>query len=161
MPNQLRRYQEVAIRTATPIQLVLLLYDAAIANLQRAQEHIAAHDIPSRTRCINKVTSILTELQSGLEFEASEEIARSLDRLYRYMKNRLFQANLRQSAGPLKESVQLLTGLRDAWGEVARLEALKTAPAGTGAYPIAEILATSLPAAGQAPASNSKLNLTA
>jgi len=66
MPNQLRRYQEVAIRTATPIQLVLLLYDAAIANLQRAQEHIAAHAIASRTRCINKVTSILTELQSGL-----------------------------------------------------------------------------------------------
>jgi hypothetical protein len=77
------------------------------------------------------------------------------------MKNRIFQANLHQSAVPLKETVQLLTGLRDAWGEVARLEALKTATAGTETYPKIEILATPLAAAGQAPAPNSKLNLTA
>ena len=161
MSNPLRRYQEIEIRTATPIQLVLLLYDAAIANLQRAQEHIAAHDIASRTRCINKATSILTELQSGLEFEASEGIARSLDRLYRYMKNRIFQANLHQSSKPLKEIVQLLTGLRDAWGEVERLEARKTVPAGTGTYPKIENSGAPLAAGGHDPATNAKFNLTA
>jgi flagellar protein FliS len=161
MPNQLHRYQEVEIRTATPIHLVVLLYDAALANLQRAQEHIAAHDIASRTRCINKATSILTELQTGLEYEAGEEIARSLDRLYRYMKNRIFQANLNQSAAPLKECVQLLIGLRDAWGEVERIETHKIVPAGMGTYSKFEPLAAPLAAADPASDLNSKLNLTA
>jgi flagellar protein FliS len=161
MSNQLLRYQEVAIRTATPVQLVLLLYDAAIANLQQAQEHILAHDIESRTRCINKALSILTELQSSLEFEAGGEIARSLERLYQYMNKRIFQAHLNQSAAPLKEIVNLLLGLRDAWGEVARMEACKTVPAGTGSYPKIETSAAPFAACGHDATPNSKFNLTA
>jgi len=63
------RYQEIEIKTATPLELVVLLYDAAVASLQKAQEHIAAREIAARTRCLNKASSILTELQAGLDFE--------------------------------------------------------------------------------------------
>jgi flagellar protein FliS len=120
-----RRYQEVEIKTATPLELVVLLYDAAIAGLQKAQEHIASRDISNRTSCLNKVSSVLTELQANLNFEAGGDVAISLDRLYRYMKDRIVQANMRQDAAPLTEVVGLLSGLRSAWAQVAQAEAQK------------------------------------
>jgi flagellar secretion chaperone FliS len=121
--HQAHRYQEIEIKTATPVELVVLLYDAAIASLQKAQEHLASRDIEKRTRCLNKAISILTELQANLNFEKGREISLSLDRLYQYMKGRILQANLQQNAAPMKEVVKLLSDLRAAWAEIAQKEA--------------------------------------
>jgi flagellar secretion chaperone FliS len=145
------RYQEVEIKTASALELVVLLYDAAIAGLQKAQEHIANRDIASRTRCLNKACSIITELQVSLDFEEGGTVASSLDRLYNYMKSRIFDANLHQDAGPLREVAGLLANLRSAWAQVAQDHARKntetamtaSAPAltvtagGPGASPLA------------------------
>jgi len=121
------RYQEIEIKTATPVELVVLLYDAAIASLRKALEHLVAHNIEERTRCLNRASSILTELQASLDFENGGEIAPSLDRLYQYMKGRLFQANLHRDAAPLKEVVKLLSDLRAAWAETSQKEAQQSA----------------------------------
>ncbi|MBM3791099.1 MAG: flagellar export chaperone FliS [Acidobacteria bacterium] len=119
-------YREVEINTATPLELVVLMYDAAISSLQQAGRQLAGGgDIASRARCLNKVSSILTELQASLDFETGGEIARSLDRLYAYMRNRVFEANLHQDRGAVEEVIRLLAGLRSAWVEVVRREAKK------------------------------------
>jgi flagellar secretion chaperone FliS len=159
MNNQARRYQEVEIKTASPVELVVLLYDAALANLQKAQEHLGLRDIAGRARCLNKVTAILTELEANLNFEVGGSIASSLERLYRYMKDRIFQANLHQDAAPLKECVRLLANLRGAWAEIAQKEARKntmdSSAYGTHAPPLT--LANTRPM--ESPLSN--LNITA
>ena len=120
---QAHRYQEIEIKTATPVELVVLLYDAAIASLQKAHEHLVSRNIQKRTRCLNKATSILTELQANLNFEKGSDISPSLDRLYQYMKGRISQANLHQDAAPLNEVVKLLSDLRAAWAEISQKEA--------------------------------------
>ena len=123
MNHSARRYQEVEVRTATALELVVLLYDAAIAGLQKAQEHIASRDIAGRARCLNKVSSILTELQANLSFEGDGAVAVSLDRLYHYMKSRICEATVQQDAAPLQEIAGLLSNLRAAWSELAQNEA--------------------------------------
>jgi flagellar protein FliS len=153
------RYQEVEIKTATPTELVVLLYDTAIASLQKAQEHLAAGEIELRVRCLNRATAILTELQANLNFEAGGQISFSLERLYIYMKDRVFQANLQQEAAPLKECVRLLLSLREAWAEVARTEARKTMH--TAAREIRPAPALALAAGGPAGSALSNLNITA
>jgi flagellar protein FliS len=139
--NTAHRYQEIEIKTATPLELVVMLYDAAIANLHKAQEHLAAREIAPRTRCLNKVSAILTELQANLNFEAGGTVAPSLERLYRYMRDRIIQANLRQDAAPLKEVVKLLSSLRSAWAQVSHTDARKTSQASASAVPSALPLA--------------------
>ena len=119
------RYQEVEIRTASALELVVLLYDAAIAGIQKAQEHIINRDIANRTRCLNKACAIITELQVTLDFEGGGTVASSLDRLYHYMKTRIFDANLHQDAAPLREVVGLLSNLRSAWAQIAKSEVRK------------------------------------
>lgn len=149
MPNthSAHRYQEVEVKTATALELVVLLYDAAIAGLQKAQEHIASRDIANRARCLNKVSSILTELQANLNFEAGGTVAASLDRLYHYMKNRIFEATMQQDAAPLKEVAGLLSNLRSAWAQVAQNETRQTIRQAAGIKPTALPSASSLPTA--------------
>jgi flagellar protein FliS len=157
IPSTANRYREVEIKTATPLELVVMLYDAAIANLQKAQEHLAAREIAPRTRCLNKVSAILTELQANLNFEVGGTVAPSLDRLYRYMKDRIIQANFKQDAAPVKEVAKLLSGLRSAWAQVSQAETRKVTQISAQAIP------TSLPLSANGPSTSplAGLNITA
>src|SRR5512138_3553050 len=94
------RYREVAIKTASPLQLVVMLYDAAICCIQEAREQMDRRDIEGRSRSINKSIAIISELQSCLNLKAGGEIASSLNRLYDYMKRTIFRANVEQSSAP-------------------------------------------------------------
>jgi flagellar protein FliS len=113
-----RRYKEVAINTANPLQLIVMLYDAAICSLKEAREHLAHKNIAARSRSINKSIAIISELHSCLNLEAGGEIAGSLNRLYDYMKRRIFTANVEQSCEPLCEIENLLENLCSAWREL-------------------------------------------
>jgi flagellar protein FliS len=112
------RYREIAIKTANPLQLVIMLYDAAICSLQEARSHIEHKNIAGRSKSINQCIAIVSELQACLDLKAGGDIASSLDRLYDYMKRRIFRANVEQSTQPLSEIETLLESLRDAWREL-------------------------------------------
>jgi flagellar secretion chaperone FliS len=112
------RYKEVAVKTANPLQLVVMMYDAAICSMKEAKEQVGRRDIAGRSRSINKCISIISELQSCLNLKQGGEIATSLDRLYDYMKRRIFTANVEQSIEPLEEIEALLENLRSAWSEL-------------------------------------------
>jgi flagellar protein FliS len=117
--NSANRYREVAISTANPLQLVIMLYDAAICSIKEAQSHINKKDISARSRSVNQCIAIISELQSCLNLRAGGEIANSLDRLYDYMKRRIFAANVQQSCQPLVEVEALLENLSSAWKQIA------------------------------------------
>src|SRR5678815_171263 len=96
-----RTYRANAVLTASPGQLVLMLYDGALKALSLAREAFAQPiDEPKRIECINsqllKAQAILGELQSGLNMEAGGEFARTMHRLYDYHNRRLLEANLRK-----------------------------------------------------------------
>jgi flagellar protein FliS len=113
------RYRETAIKTANPLQLVVILYDGAIQALQEAREHIQRRDIGKRARCLNRSVAIISELQACLNFDANGNIAQSLDRLYDFMKQGIMKASLEQRIEPLDQVIGLLENLRSAWGELA------------------------------------------
>jgi flagellar secretion chaperone FliS len=141
------RYREVAVKTANPLQLVVMMYDAAICSLQEAKEQVRRRNIAGRSQSINKCISIISELQSCLNLKQGGEIATSLDRLYDYMKRRMFTANVEQSIEPLEEIESLLENLRSAWSELVVQSS--TAQAGSPALPKPEILNQGNPAAMQ------------
>lgn len=115
------RYREIEIRTANPLQLVVVLYDGAVGCLQEAKGHLQNGDIAGRTRAINRALAIVSELQATLNFEEGGQVARSLELLYAYMKGRLIAANLGQEDKPISEVISLLSTLRSAWQELASL----------------------------------------
>lgn len=114
------RYREVAVNTANPLQLVVMLYDAAVLSLQKARNCIKRKDIEGRSKALNHCISIISELQSCLNLKEGGEIASSLDRLYDYMKRRIIKANVDQSVQPLEEIEALLENICSAWRELVK-----------------------------------------
>jgi len=112
------RYREMSIKTASPLQLIVMLYDAAICSIRDAQEQMSRRNIAARSRSINKGIRLISELQSSLNLKAGGEIAVSLSRLYDYMVRTLFRANMDQSSQALAEIETLLENLRSAWVEL-------------------------------------------
>jgi len=145
------RYREVAINTATPLQLIVMLYDAAICSLQEAQGHIKRKDIAGRSRALNKSLAIISELQACLNLRAGGEIASSLNRLYDYMKARIFRANVEQSSQPLAEVEILLENLRSAWRELVGQSLVKTAQAEQQTLSDRDLAGTPTPVGGMQP----------
>ncbi|HEX3730954.1 MAG TPA: flagellar export chaperone FliS [Opitutaceae bacterium] len=115
-----RAYRTNSILTASPGQLVLMLYDGALGALAAARIAFGrpARDL-QRFEVINKqltkARAIVTELQGRLDYTADPEFAQTMFRLYEYYGRRLMEANLRKDAEPVAEVEKLLGEIRDAW----------------------------------------------
>lgn len=118
-----RAYQAQSILTASPGQLVLLMYDGALRFITQAQSGFQLPtDSAQRYETINtgiiRASAVIRELQSNLDFTAGGELARNLDRLYDYHLERLMHSNLRKDETALAEVEGLIRTLRDGWSEM-------------------------------------------
>lgn len=122
-----RAYQTQSVLTASPGQLVLMLYDGVLKFLGLAKEGFAMPDSnPRRIEIINtniqRAQNIIIELQSTLNRDAGGDLATTLDRLYDYYTRRLFEANISKKVAPVDEVERLVRELRDGWAEMLRKE---------------------------------------
>ena len=134
MNNQLatQAYREIAAENATPVGLVILLYERLIQDIQNAASTIADQDIDARVAHLNHAFLILQQLQGTLNFAAGPNVAHQLDRFYDVMRAKLLEAQIRQSKDLLLEQARLAAEVKESWVEVERKEAGQThAPATT------------------------------
>ena len=110
---------ESAVLSASPHQLVVLLFDGALSAMKKAIILIEQGDIPGKGQAIRKAINIISNgLQSGLNHEVGGDLAANLDSLYDYMTRRLLQANLHNDINAINEVVELLNNIADAWKEI-------------------------------------------
>jgi flagellar protein FliS len=107
------------VSSASPLELVVMLYDGALASLGQARDALERRDLVTKGRAMSKALSIVGHLQGTLNMEDGREVAAELDRLYLYVTDRLLEANRKGATGPIDESIRLLSTLRDAWSQVA------------------------------------------
>jgi flagellar secretion chaperone FliS len=117
-------YRKVATQTATPGQLVLMLYDGAIGFLEKAAAGFAYADPLAYHQTINnnilRAQAIIHEMNVSLNMEAGGEISANFRRLYNYFYRRLRDANRRKQREPIDETIARLRTLRDSWAEMLR-----------------------------------------
>ena len=132
-------YLESRILTADPIELVRLMYQAAIGEVRSARQHLASRAIRSRSQAITKASAILTELTVALDRKAGGEYAERQADLYGYMMRKLAEANFQQRDEPMAEVLGLLSTLLEGWEGVQRLLVSKpAAPTHAGPWTAAQ-----------------------
>jgi len=112
-------YRQTEVRSRTPLELVVMLYDGALQFMSAADEAIRRRDIAGRKTAISKALAIISELQSTLNMDQGGEIAASLDELYRWSSVRLLDATVQNDTAPLEEVIGVFRTLRDGWSGIA------------------------------------------
>jgi flagellar protein FliS len=124
LPNPWSSYRQVATQTATPGQLVLMLFDGAIRFLERARLGFAETDPLEFNLAVNnniqRAQAIIQELNNSLNLKEGGEIAANFQRLYDYMDERLQESNFQKSEAGVDDVLRRLGVLRDAWAEMLR-----------------------------------------
>lgn len=117
-------YQNVGIESivdsASPVQLVLMLFGGAIAAIASAEHHLREKNVAAKGKAISQAISIIDGgLRASLDLNVGGELSQNLYALYQYMARRLLHANLKDDSAALEEVRQLLLQLRGAWETLA------------------------------------------
>lgn len=112
-------YREQAIATATPAQLVLMLYDGVLTAISRASlaQESAAPDLQTVHGELTRAQDIVLELRMTLDREQGGEVASRLDSLYDFCFDRLVRANVSKDLSLTAPVAEVFREIREAWAE--------------------------------------------
>ena len=111
-------YETNKILTASPGELILMLYEGAIKFCNIAIVAIEKNDIEKAHTNIMKVERIVEEFQASLDHKYS--VAEDFDNIYKYLNQRLLEANIKKEKDILEEVLKHLRTMRDTWKEVMK-----------------------------------------
>ena len=121
MNGYTNQYLANTVLSASPEQLMLMLYDGAGRFLAQAIQAIEEGQVDKRAHFINKASAIVSEFAATLDRSQDATLADDLTALYGYMLRQLMQANLKNDVEPLVEVKGLLAELRTAWAQAIEI----------------------------------------
>lgn len=114
---QSKAYKESAVLTATPEQLVVMLYDGAARFLRQAEAALQEQAWPQANERITRGEAIIDELLATLNMDAGE-LAERLQGIYVFCKRCLIEARLQRDPQQVAHVIRLMGELREAWAQV-------------------------------------------
>ena len=113
------QYSSARIATASPLSILIRLYDGAIAFLIEAQDALENDDNPEKAKALNDPQAIVSELMTTLDVRQAPELCAQLSSLYDFVLHQISKANLEKDADALGPAVRVLRELRSAWAALS------------------------------------------
>ncbi len=129
--NRAEVYQRQGVLTASPAELIVMLYGGCIRQLKLGVLAIEKKDYERANSAMQKAERIVGELAASLDMRY--ELSENLMKLYEYMLDEIVSANREKDAARIEPVVSLLLELKDAWAQIAKSDA--------GAMAAAEVMA--------------------
>ncbi len=117
----LKQYQQNQIQTASPEQIIIMLYDGAIQFLNKAKKELPANNIQEIHNNIIRAQKIIGELMNSLDVEIGGQVAVNLYNLYEYLHHRLVQANIKKDEAMIDEVIVHMKDLKATWEEAIKI----------------------------------------
>ncbi len=133
MNAYMNQYQQNQIDTASPEQILIMLYDGAIRFTRQALQAMESGDGKTKMEKISRAMAIVTEFSNTLDRELGGEMADNLDALYHFMIRELTSANLQNDAEKLMVVEGLLSDLRETWMQAIEIVRKEQKPKTQGA----------------------------
>ena len=111
-------YKRQDVLTASPIDLIVMLYDALRRNIIMGKRGITNKNVPMAHKHLMKAQMILTELINSLDM--SYEISTELLDLYEFALKSIADANMHKDIEPLDPIVEMVDSIKEAWLEVSK-----------------------------------------
>lgn len=114
---------DTAAMSASPHQLISMLFGGARTAISMARHHMANDEIAAKGKAISKAINIIDNgLKASLDADAGgtagAALVTNLSALYDYINQRLMYANLRNDPALLDEADRLLADISSAWNEI-------------------------------------------
>ena len=114
-----REYLKQEVMTASPAELVAMLYGACVKNLKlAAMAYEESKDICTTNNCLLKAQQIISELMNCLDMNV--ELSTQLIKVYEFILMELQIANIKKDLGRLEPIISMLESMRDTWQSVAK-----------------------------------------
>lgn len=126
MLTELRQYTNHSAQTATPGQLVVMLYDGFLRFAGQGRAALERGDLGEAGQRLTRAQDIVTELRASLDMTQGT-IALNLSKIYEYVGQNLVSARLSRESRHIDEAVRCMGDLRAAWVQIASIPR----PAGT------------------------------
>ena len=118
------KYRQTQADTATPGELVVMLYDGIVRFVGEAISSSEEGDVKTMGMKLTRAIDIIAYLQSTLREDVAPELVAALDRVYCSWTAILVGANIDKDLDAMQAVRTQAADLRTAW-ETARLEAEK------------------------------------
>lgn len=115
------QYTARAIQTASPGQLVVMLYDGLLRFLNQSKAAMERRDLGEAGLKMSRAQAIVTELRCSLDLTRGP-IAENLARIYDWTADEMMGARLENDPKRIARLVSMLGELRDAWAQIASTE---------------------------------------
>ncbi len=125
--GQANQYRDMEVLSASPGQLVVLLYENLLVNLRRCRMAVETGNAEVRSQLLARSHAVLLELLVTLDREKGGSVAAELSALYTFMLGELLDQRFKPDAVKLDRVAKLVEELRDAFAEVAK----SSTPAGS------------------------------
>ncbi|MDX5376345.1 MAG: flagellar export chaperone FliS [Halomonas sp.] len=110
---------ESAVMSASPHQLIVMLFDGALSAIRAARIHMQAGNTTEKGKAISKALDIVNNgLLAALDIEKGGEVAERLGSLYDYIGRLLLAANRHNDQESLDQAEKLLDDIASAWREI-------------------------------------------
>ncbi len=129
MKSNAASYKRAAILSASPERLILMLFDGALAAMNRAKDGFALDNVRDRNETISnnliKAQNIFGELQRSIRMDKGGDFGDRMFNLYDFYNTKLNEANFKKSQEPIDTVIRLFSEVRDAWAEMLSKQASK------------------------------------
>ncbi len=117
--NAYKLYTEQSGISATPGELLVMLFNAELKNIKIAILNIKAGKTNDAHTRLIQAQKIMDELNMSLDHTYA--ISKELQSLYNFIKRELVSANIKKDTEKLEKLLPLITELRDTWEQADKL----------------------------------------
>ncbi|MFM8453980.1 MAG: flagellar export chaperone FliS [Gammaproteobacteria bacterium] len=116
----INQYRKLAVDTLdaeniSGYKLIQMLITAVVEKIGIAKSHLLGKEYKLKGQNIGSAITILNVLQASLDLEKGGDIAKNLEYLYEYTKQKLLEASVENKVEYLDESLNLLQQIKLGW----------------------------------------------
>jgi flagellar secretion chaperone FliS len=115
------------VADASPARLVQIMFEQILSHLAtaqgcmgRIQGNLPLNEVRTKCAAMTKALRLIAQLDATLNMEKGGPIAANLRDLYRYMLNRLTQANVVNDAATVAEVARLVGTIKSGWDGIVK-----------------------------------------